>query len=359
MMLGYTHHETTLNNTPNLGSLGYFWSHQFGFTSAPTNGGAYIGIQGIDTAIFSIFDWPSTQASSACKVYQSGFDGGAYSFGGTSCLINYKLTQGDTYQTMVTKVGQDANGIEWQGSVTNLTTGVKTIIATVAVPASWGDISNSSIVWTEYFPANSKPIASCASLPPSNVTFSNFTGSNASGSYSISSSSDSITQNACSNFSNITDNSHDSFTQQMGVKNSPQATPTSTSPKAPSTSVSVPSSNKTNGSSQTLVACDSKSSFLDFPTWYEYLQCNSDNSPILNNINDIWLIVAAIIEILLRVAALVAVGIIIFAGVEYTTSQGEPEKTGRALKTIISAAIGLAICVLAAVIVSFIAGSFN
>jgi TRAP-type C4-dicarboxylate transport system permease small subunit len=68
--------------------------------------------------------------------------------------------------------------------------------------------------------------------------------------------------------------------------------------------------------------------------------------------------VAAVIEILLRVAALIAVGIVIYAGIQYTTSQGNPEQTSRALNTIIYAAIGLALCILSAVIVTFIARSF-
>ncbi len=102
------------------------------------------------------------------------------------------------------------------------------------------------------------------------------------------------------------------------------------------------------------------SKLLGFPTWYEYLSCTGSpaTSPELNSLSDIWLIVAAVIEILLRIAALIAVGIIIYAGIQYSTSQGRPEETSKALSTIISAAIGLAICILSAVIVTFIAGSF-
>jgi ABC-type Fe3+ transport system permease subunit len=107
-------------------------------------------------------------------------------------------------------------------------------------------------------------------------------------------------------------------------------------------------------------ACKPGISFLSFPTWYEYLNCTgSPPSPELTSLSDVWLIVAAVIEILLRVAALVAVGIIIYAGIQYSTSQGRPEVTSKALSTIISAAIGLAICILSAVIVTFIAGSFK
>jgi hypothetical protein len=74
---------------------------------------------------------------------------------------------------------------------------------------------------------------------------------------------------------------------------------------------------------------------------------------------DVWLIVAAIIEILLRAASIVAVVVVIYGGVEYIISRGEPDKTNKARWTILNAAIGLAISILAAVIVNFIAGSVN
>lgn len=105
-------------------------------------------------------------------------------------------------------------------------------------------------------------------------------------------------------------------------------------------------------------ACAKTSTSLIFPTWYEYLSC-TNGTPALNSITDVWLILAAVIEILLRIAALAAVGIIIYAGIQYTTSQGNPDQTSRALNTIISAAVGLAICILSAVLVTFIARTFS
>jgi ABC-type Fe3+ transport system permease subunit len=100
------------------------------------------------------------------------------------------------------------------------------------------------------------------------------------------------------------------------------------------------------------------SHFLGFPTWYEYIHDPNSCSVIqINGINDVWLIVAAVIEILLRVAGLFAVAFVMYAGFQYLTSQAEPEKVTRAKNTIINALIGLAIAILASVIVNFIAGS--
>lgn len=114
-----------------------------------------------------------------------------------------------------------------------------------------------------------------------------------------------------------------------------------------------------NGLFTHFAAACSNGSFLGFPTWYHYLQITSDCSPQINGISDIWLILSAVIEILLRVASLVAVVFVIIGGFNYITSQGEPDNTAKARGAIINALIGLSIAVLAAVIIGFIAGSIK
>lgn len=104
--------------------------------------------------------------------------------------------------------------------------------------------------------------------------------------------------------------------------------------------------------------------FLGFPTWYKYLDGYVDPktgmcAPQMNGLNDVWLVLAAVIEILLRVAALLAVGFVIYGGISYMTSNGEPDKTTKARHTIISALIGLGIAISAGVVVGFIAGRFH
>lgn len=102
---------------------------------------------------------------------------------------------------------------------------------------------------------------------------------------------------------------------------------------------------------------------LGMPHWYAYLGGVADGNghcvPTLSGLSDIWLIAAAVIEILLRVAALAAVGFVVYGGIQYVVSQGEPEKTGKARSTITSALIGLILAIMAAVIIQFIAGSIN
>jgi hypothetical protein len=114
-------------------------------------------------------------------------------------------------------------------------------------------------------------------------------------------------------------------------------------------------------------AC-SQSSFFGLPTWYKYLETEKVQDNLtggftcnvkIEGIGDVWLVVAAIIDIMLRLAALLAVGFIIYGGVLYILSQSQPEKTKQALMTVINAVIGLVIAIIATGVITFVAGSFN
>jgi ABC-type Fe3+ transport system permease subunit len=102
------------------------------------------------------------------------------------------------------------------------------------------------------------------------------------------------------------------------------------------------------------------SNFLSFPVWYKYVHAAGDCSEIkIDNITDVWLIVAAVIEILLRVAGMFAVAFVLYGGFKYITSQAEPDAVNKARQTIINSLIGLAIAILASVTINFIAGSIS
>ncbi|MDB5164349.1 MAG: hypothetical protein JWS12_967, partial [Candidatus Saccharibacteria bacterium] len=93
---------------------------------------------------------------------------------------------------------------------------------------------------------------------------------------------------------------------------------------------------------QFAASCANKG-FFGFPTWYRYLDGVTTTNkagvtactPVLDSLNSVWLIVAAIVEMLLQIAAIAAVAFIVVGGVRYITSQGEPDKTKQALSTII------------------------
>jgi len=105
------------------------------------------------------------------------------------------------------------------------------------------------------------------------------------------------------------------------------------------------------------------SSFIGLPYWYQYLpgQVTSTGScqPTLNSISDIWLIVAGVIEILLRLAAIAAIIMIIYGAVQLISSQGNPTNATKARSTIINSLIGLVIAVIAAAVVSYLGGQFS
>jgi hypothetical protein len=100
--------------------------------------------------------------------------------------------------------------------------------------------------------------------------------------------------------------------------------------------------------------------FFGLKTWHAYLKHNSDCSikdfQVLGGTSgsDFVLILVAIIDDLLRIVALVAIGFIIYGGIKYVTSQGSPDQTGQAQNTILDALIGLVITMIAIAFVTFL-----
>ena len=111
--------------------------------------------------------------------------------------------------------------------------------------------------------------------------------------------------------------------------------------------------------------------FFSIPTWYKYLQhefdpvtglCNVEFSLMRDGVfngEGIALLLLGIIDILVRIAALIAVGFVIYGGFKYITSQGSPEATAAALSTILHALIGLGVAVFATAIVFFVGTSLG
>lgn len=124
-----------------------------------------------------------------------------------------------------------------------------------------------------------------------------------------------------------------------------------------------------------------KQSFFSIPTWYKYLpvtkdsvtgQCevdfsitdakdNPDKGTVKGGFNGIGIILVglAIVDILVRIAGMLAFGYIIYSGFKYMTSQGSPDGTKAAFSMIINASIGLLVAILAAAIISFLGSSLG
>jgi len=105
-------------------------------------------------------------------------------------------------------------------------------------------------------------------------------------------------------------------------------------------------------------------SFFGLPTWYHYLnvagkmemngttkRCEFSNS---FTIPDLALVGMSLLDIALRLAGLIAVGFVIWGGLQYVTSQGEPENSKKARQTIINALVGMVIALAATGFVGFI-----
>jgi len=111
--------------------------------------------------------------------------------------------------------------------------------------------------------------------------------------------------------------------------------------------------------------CDKGGSFFGFPYWYKYLEYGDVTTTVGGStvttcevmnfgIEDIPLIGLAAVDIALRIAALVAIGYIIYGGVLFVIGQGESDKTKKARQTVINALIGLAISILSVAVVNFV-----
>lgn len=99
--------------------------------------------------------------------------------------------------------------------------------------------------------------------------------------------------------------------------------------------------------------------FFGIPHWWDYIhKGEKDYSgrcvPHVDFPNGVWAIGLAVVDILLFVAGLIAVVMIIIAGINYITSMGNPEKTVSARKKITNSLIGLGVVLIASAVVSFI-----
>jgi hypothetical protein len=102
--------------------------------------------------------------------------------------------------------------------------------------------------------------------------------------------------------------------------------------------------------------CDKSSAFDIIPRWYKYLDNKLDDKCNFTDFQwgDIWKIALAVLEMLLRVAGLVAFVYTVFGGFKFVLSRGNPQEAAKARQTIIDAIIGMAIALTATVLVAFL-----
>ena len=114
-------------------------------------------------------------------------------------------------------------------------------------------------------------------------------------------------------------------------------------------------------------ACSDSGSFFGLPHWWRGLgetTSNPQGKPVCNiivtgdnNFQDVWTIVINVVDILLRLIGLVAVGFVILGGIRYIISQGNAAQLATAKTTIVRALVGLVIAISSVFILNFVAGN--
>lgn len=98
--------------------------------------------------------------------------------------------------------------------------------------------------------------------------------------------------------------------------------------------------------------------FLGFPAWYRGLNCSG--SPLHVDLKDmpinnaVMIVGLNVLDILIRLVSIIATGFVIWGGIQYLISHGEPRMIANAKQTITRALIGLVIGILSVAVVNFL-----
>ncbi|MDR2524317.1 MAG: pilin [Candidatus Nomurabacteria bacterium] len=95
-------------------------------------------------------------------------------------------------------------------------------------------------------------------------------------------------------------------------------------------------------------AADTKTDICDGVTKATGAACDGKT----NTVNSVWGMAGQVVTWMLIAVGIICVVFIIIGGIKFTTSGGDPEKAKSARKTLLFAIIGLAVCLLATLIVN-------
>lgn len=100
-------------------------------------------------------------------------------------------------------------------------------------------------------------------------------------------------------------------------------------------------------------------SFLFLKPWHACLPKDSNGVPQIRSLTDFWLIFIPLLEDALKIAGYAAAGFVLWGGIKYLKSQGDPGQLNEARQVIHNALFGLVLALLSVAIVNFIAGSIG
>ncbi|HET9411445.1 MAG TPA: hypothetical protein VFO38_01190 [Candidatus Saccharimonadales bacterium] len=98
--------------------------------------------------------------------------------------------------------------------------------------------------------------------------------------------------------------------------------------------------------------------FLGFRTWDACLEHDSKGVPQIKSLEDVGKIGLMVVEFFIKLIGYLAVGFIVWGGIKYLKSQGEPGETAAARQIITNALMGLVLAILSVAIIQFIVGIF-
>lgn len=98
--------------------------------------------------------------------------------------------------------------------------------------------------------------------------------------------------------------------------------------------------------------------FFGFQPWYACLQKNTDGTPKLTKLTDIFLIIFPVVDWIVKAAVFISAGMMFFMLFKIATSRGNSSQYSTALSGIRDAIVGLVIAVLSVAILNFVAGAF-
>jgi hypothetical protein len=112
---------------------------------------------------------------------------------------------------------------------------------------------------------------------------------------------------------------------------------------------------------QNAAAADCRTHFLGLPAWYDGLtegsDCHIKSPQDADGVKTyVWTIVLNIVCMVLGVVGYVAIGFVMWGGIQYMLAQGDPGKVARGKKTILNAIIGLIITMSASILSGAISG---
>lgn len=93
-------------------------------------------------------------------------------------------------------------------------------------------------------------------------------------------------------------------------------------------------------------------------SWDACLPHDSNGVPVIKSLASIWLILLPLLEDAIKVAGYTAAGFVIWGGVKYIKSQGDPGQINESRQVIYNALFGLVLAMISVAIVNFIAGAF-